>query len=117
MSFYESIGATAASLISKFGQSITLRRITGGSINPITGASDEVATDYTMTGLFKTIDDDLIDNTIIKASDKMIVFSNTSETPLIDDKIVLGSDVYSIEDIKTSSPASTDLVYFVRIRK
>ena len=110
MSFYDNLAATASRLISKFGQDITVTRTSGVSIDPITGAATGSEVTLTGKGIYKTYPDSLIDGTLIKRTSKMVVIDNTV-TPVMSDKI----DGLNVTNIKTSSPAGTDLVYFVQV--
>ena len=50
--FYTSMAATAAKLLKKFGMEITIKRTTGDSVNPVTGAvTAGTTTTYTPNGL------------------------------------------------------------------
>ncbi len=113
MSFYSNIAATASRLITKFGATIIVKRITGETIDPITGITTAgTTTNYLTNGIYKKIPSDLIDGTRILATDKMLILDDTSE-PLMTDTI----DNLTIMEIIESNPAGTPLVYFVRLRK
>jgi hypothetical protein len=111
------MAATALELLIEFGQSITLSRETGGSINPITGVVT-AGTDVSVvtTGLIKPYPEKMIDGTRILSSDRELVLSNEA-VPLPSDKPIVGGEEWSIVDIKTVSPAGTDVVYFVQVRR
>jgi hypothetical protein len=115
--FYDDMAATALELLAEFGQSVTLSRTTGGSIDPVTGAVT-AGTDASVitTGLIKPYPDKMIDGTRILASDRELVLSN-EQVPLSTDKPVIGGEEFAIVDIKTVSPAGTDVVYFCQARK
>lgn len=116
-SFYESLGDTALTLLVKFGQSITLSRETGGSVDPITGAVT-AGTDASVitTGLIKPYPDAMIDGTRILDSDRELVLSNEYE-PLPSDKPVIGGEEWAIVNITTISPSGTDVIYKVQVRR
>lgn len=118
MSFdYDAMAATALRLLQNFGQSVTLVRSTGNSIDPVTGVA-VVGTDasVTTTGIMKMYPSFMIDGTRILATDRQIVLSS-EQVPVATDTVTIGSEDWSIVDIKTVSPAGTDLVYFVQVRK
>jgi hypothetical protein len=90
--FYDDMAATALELLAEFGQSVTLSRTTGGSIDPVTGAVT-AGTDASVitTGLIKPYPDKMIDGTRILASDRELVLSN-EQVPLSTDKPVIGGE-------------------------
>ena len=114
MSFYENMAVTATRLLTKYGQTITFRTKT--TFDPVTGAESGSSTDSTTIGLFQRIPDRLIDGTRILSSDKLIVI-DSSYTPDLSQKVIIGGDQYSIEEINEVNPAGTSIVYFVRLRK
>lgn len=114
--FYDNLQATATTLLTRFGRDIVVRRESGGSIDPVTGAVVAGSvTDTTVKGILKTYPDRLIDGTRIKESDRMIIINAIIE-PLTTDQIILGSDVWHPVEVKSSNPAGTPLVYFVQVR-
>ena len=114
---YDKTAATALKLLTRFGQTVTFVRVTGGSINPITGA--EIAgTDacVTTTGLLRKYPDKMIDGTRILSGDRELILSNEQE-PLPSDKPTINGEDWSIESIDTLSPAGTVVIYTVQVRK
>jgi hypothetical protein len=111
------MAATALELLTEFGQSVTLSRETGGSIDPVTGVAT-AGTDASVitTGLIKQYSAKMIDGTRILASDRELVLSN-EQVPLPSDKPVIGGEEWAIIDIKTVSPAGTDVCYFCQVRR
>lgn len=120
MSFYTSIGSTALTLISKYGQAITLSRTTGATRNPVTGVeSAGVDASVTTHGILRTYPDSMIDGTRVLASDRMLILTN-EQTPQPTDKPIIGGQEWAIagpDAIKTVSPAGTDVIYFVQVRR
>lgn len=117
MSFYDDMAATALELLNEFGQSVTLTRRTGNSIDPITGTVT-AGTDASVitTGLIKPYPDSLVDNTRILSGDKEIVLSN-QYVPTMTDKPRINGEDWIIVNIKTINPAGTPVCYFVQVRK
>lgn len=112
--FYNNLASVASRLLTKFGQDVVFR--SSLTVNPLTGALTGTQTDVTTKGIFKKIPDNLVDGTRIKSTDKMVVINN-SYTPTMSDRVIMGTDIYTIQEIHTSSPAGVDLVYGVRLRK
>jgi len=117
MSFYSKIAATAKGLLVKHGKSVTLVRSTGGSFDPVTGAT-VAGTDasVTTTGIIKPYPDNVVDGTRILAGDRELVLSNEHQ-PLADDRVTIGGENWSIVNIRTVMPDdATAVVYFCQVR-
>ena len=117
MGFYDDMAATALRLLDQFGQAVTINRTTDESTDPVTfvvtaGTDAELAT----TGILKLYPDRTVDGTRILASDRELVLSDEQE-PLITDTLTIDDQPWSVVDIKTVSPAGTDVVYFVQVRR
>jgi len=115
--FYADMAATALSLLTDFGKTITLTRTTGTTYDPVTGAT-VAGTDasVTTTGLIKPYPDKLIDGTRIQSGDRELVLSN-EQTPTMDDKPNIDGQQWSIINIKTVKPdGATPVVYFAQVR-
>lgn len=115
--FYNSMAATASKLITKFGAQGTIKRTTGGSIDPVTGDTTAGTTvTYTPNTIVQKYADELIDGTRILSSDRLIILDNTIE-PLTTDKITIRGEDWTIISVSESRPAGIPLVYFVQARR
>jgi len=115
--FYNSMAATASKLITKFGAQGTIKRTTGGSIDPVTGDTTAGTTvTYTPNTIVQKYADELIDGTRILSSDRLIILDNTIE-PLTTDKITIRGEDWTIVSVSESRPAGIPLVYFVQARR
>lgn len=115
--FYNSMAATASKLITKFGAKGTIKRTTGGSIDPVTGDTTAGTTvTYTPNTIVQKYADELIDGTRILSSDRLIILDNTIE-PLTTDKITIRGEDWTIVSVSESRPAGIPLVYFVQARR
>ena len=117
MSFYAGLQKTAARLLEQFGQAVDFLRTTGGGIDPVTGQDTTTTETLTTVGVLRRFPDDLIDETRILSTDRELVVRATDLTPVISDKVTVNGEDFTIEEIQTSTPAGTDLVYFVRVRR
>lgn len=111
------MAATALRLLTKFGQSITLARTTGSSVDPVTGtvtAGSDAS--VTTTGVLLKYPDSMIDGTRIIASDRRMIVSN-EQVPDPSDKPTLNGQDWSIVNIETLSPAGTDVIYELQVRR
>ena len=114
--FYDRAVNTASSLLTRFGQPINIIRETVGEINPITGqVTPGTLETFTVNGVVKAIDQDLIDDSRILATDKMVVIESKAK-PLMTDKIAIQGENWSIQEIQESNPAGQAIVYHVRVR-
>ena len=118
MGFSDDMAAAALKLLEKFGKPVVLARITGGAVDPVTGATTASAdASVTTTGLIKPYPDGLIDGTRIMQGDRELVLSAEHE-PLPTDKPVVGNQQWSIVGIKTVKPDdATPVVYFCQVRR
>ena len=115
--FYNGLAATAAKLITKFGAVGTIKRTTGGSIDPVTGETTAGTTvTYSPNTIVQKYADALIDGTRILSSDRLIILDNTIE-PLTTDKITIRGEDWTIVNVTESRPAGVPLVYFVQARR
>lgn len=115
--FYAEMAATALELLREFGTSVTLKRTTGASTDPVTGVvTAGTADDQTTTGLLTPFPDRLIDGTRILASDRKLILS-PEVRPLMTDKPVIGGQQWSIVQIDTIEPTDTPVVYMVQVRR
>ena len=113
---YDNMAATASRLIGKYGQAISIKRTTGGTIDPVAGTvTAGTASTLTTTGILQRYPDSLIDGTRILTSDRLAILAPTSE-PILTDKLAFGSKDWTIVSIQTANPAGTPLVYFVQVR-
>lgn len=114
--FYDNMAATASRLIGKYGQVISIKRVSGGTIDPVTGTTTAgTTTSYPVQGILQRYPDSLIDGTRILTSDRLAILAPAVE-PVITDKLAFGGKDWAIASIQTANPAGTPLVYFVQVR-
>lgn len=117
MSFYSDMAATALELLAEFGTSITLKRSTGSSIDPTTGATTAgTDTSVITTGMLKKYPDSMIDGTRIQSGDKELILSS-EQVPTTTDKPLIDGENWTVVKIDTVSPAGIPLVYFCQVRR
>ena len=115
--FYTRMAATASRLLTKYGMEITIKRLSGNSINPVTGAVvTGTTTTYTPQGIVQHYNDNQIDGTRILASDRLVIVDETVE-PLTTDTITLSSQDWSIISVKEVKPSTVGIVYFIQARR
>lgn len=117
MSFYADMATTARTLIAEYGQTISVKRTTGGSVDPVTGVVVAgTTTTYSPKGILRKYADKLIDGTRIKASDRELVLDDTV-APVMTDKVTIGGQDWVLKAITPVEPAGTPLVYFCQVSK
>ena len=114
---YAKMATTAARLLEKFGQTISVIRTTGETIDPITGAivagSD---TTYSPKGLLRKYPNEVIDGTRIETGDRELIVDNTVE-PALSDKVTVQGEQWTVVNVASINPAGTAVVYFCQVRK
>ena len=115
--FYTEMAETALELLTEFGKTVTLVRVTGDTFDPVTGAAVAGSdASVTTTGLIKPYNDSLIDGTRILSGDKELVLSN-EQVPTQTDKVTIDGENWAIVNIKSIKPDdATPVVYFCQCR-
>lgn len=136
MSFYENLrDNTAYPLIKRFGTPIVIERTSDTAIwertydpitmsflwtNPSTGATSVTqpeATKQVFSGfaVLTNFEDEAIDGTVIKASDRRLLVTKIPE-PKSGDIYTIGTTVCKYVDHKTIAPGNTPVVYIIQAR-
>lgn len=114
---YAKMAATAKRLLTRFGNTVSIVRTTGGTYDPVTGAETPgTETTYAPKGVLLKYPDRLIDGTRILQSDRKLILDDTI-VPVADDKPVVQGEEWNIQNIMTISPAGTPIVYEVQVRR
>lgn len=121
--FYDRMAVTALRLLRQFGQSVTIRRVTGGSVDPVTGTIVAgTTTDTTATAVLQdySLQESGAANmqqTLIQTGDKkFIIAASGISAPLLTDKIIAAGKTWNIINIKETNPEGTPLVYEIQGR-
>jgi len=113
---YDKVRATAARLITKFGQKGSLRRITGAGPD-----YDPVQTSEDFACSFVDLDRSQahVANTLIQRGDRMLYLSTEglSITPTSADKVLIGGTEHAIVDIQPLSPGGTVVFWQLQVRR
>jgi hypothetical protein len=116
---YTKLQATAQRLITKFGKEWTVRRLTKGTYNPAANTrSTDATTNYTAKAVRTEYKAYQIDGEVIQRGDFKLLLeaAGLAITPATTDKMVDGSAIYQIINIKEIKPASTILYYEIQVR-
>ena len=119
MSFYGNLQAKAASLIERFGQTVTLVSQSTTEADPVTGETTTTETSYQVSGAVFDAGQagkKYTDQTTVEAEERTCLMSGTPVVPALGDRVVVGSTKYSIVNVKIINPAGVDVLYEVAIR-
>jgi hypothetical protein len=111
------MSAAALSMLTKFGQSITVVRDVVASFDSATGTVTEgTDTTYSGYGYPSAYNASQVDNAIIKQSDTLLIFSSTT-APLVNDIFTVGSKVLTAVNVQTVSDQGVNVMYKVQLRQ
>lgn len=116
MTFYTGLSKTALKLLKSKGQELTIKRTTGGTLDPVTGTtSAAINTEFTGYGAVFDFDTRQIDGTTIQAGDKRILLQS-GNAPKIGDSITSLDGVSTCINFKTLAPAGEVVIYELQVR-
>lgn len=118
---YARTAATSRRLIARFGATLYLRRLSGETYNPVTGALtvSGTTTDHPVTGVAIQIDaayKTLVGHENVNDGDRLYLLDDT-RAPLLSDSLVVASEPWSIVRVAEVNPAGTPLIYQVQVRR
>ena len=118
MSFYENAAQTSAILIAKRGLEFVFTRVTGASIDPVTGVKTPgISVEFKPRGIYKRISkDDLIGSTLIQQGDKLLIIDDTFR-PMLSDTVLIEGASWNIIDVTPVNPGGIDIIYYVHVRR
>lgn len=124
MTFYADMASTVLSLLTEFGQTITLRKIGPAVYDPTTSVMAPTSTDYLRKGAildYKRINfgEILQNGTTVQGSDRRLLLDANGVAPTLADHIIT-ADGYDwvIQDIKITDPSgASPVLYDCRVRK
>ena len=119
MSFYGDLQSTATELLAEFGKPLTLRIQAGATYDPATQTNVPAYTDYAVSGLVLNYKGRTNETgTYVQTDDKRILVSvSTAPEPTTGAHVVDGADVYTVQAVKSLSPAGTNLLFELQGRR
>lgn len=123
--FYDRMASTALRLIERFGSQQTLRDVTPGSYDPVTGeatgdtpisqSAQVILSDYTL----QESGQQYAEGSEIRQGDKKIIIAakGLSWPPALTTEVDVNGVLWKIVNVKESNPAGTPLVYFCQGRQ
>lgn len=117
MSIDSAFRSMVANVVHETGTSVSLRRITVGAYDPVTGTAPITPSDVTVTGHLTEYKDRELNETI-KAGDRklMLAASDLSWIPEPKDRAVIGSTVYDIVRVQQHLAAQSPALVVVQLR-
>lgn len=123
--FYDRMAATALRLISRFGSEQTLRDITPGSYDPVSGETTgdtQISQPAQLLLLEFTAQEagqSYAEGSEIRQGDKKIIIAakGLAWPPALTTRIDVDGVLWQVVNVKEANPAGTPLVYFCQGRK
>jgi len=117
MSLASSLQKVANKTISRLGGDITLRLVTTGEYNPLTGSVSETVTGVTVKGVIESVNTREV-NDLVQADDKKLTIAASSidATPGPEDKIVISGVTHQIIRMETIEQDNAAIVYVFFLR-
>lgn len=115
---YAALKATARSLLTGFGQSMTLTKYLVGTYDATTGENSSTSSATTDKGVILPYGDGLkaAQDSLIKADDQQ-VFIQMAVVPSVADRLTVGAAVYDVVGVKAIEPAGVNVLYELQVRK
>lgn len=107
----------ASKLMSRFGGSATIRRVTLGTYNPQTGTASEFTTDAMVRGVLENVTMREV-NDLVQAGDKRLIIAAADIvfTPTTADEVIIETVTYQIIQINTIEQDNTAITYELILR-
>ena len=117
MTLATSLRKIASKLMSKFGGTATIRRVTPGAYNTTTGTVSETTTDTAVRGVLEDVNLREV-NDLIQATDKrlLIAAADISSAPTIADEVLIGGITYQVIRVITIEQDNTPITYELILR-
>ncbi len=117
MALATSLRKVASKLMSKFGGTATIRRVTPGAYNTTTGTVSETITDTAVRGVLEDVSLREV-NDLIQATDKrlLIAAADISSTPTTADEVLIGGITYQVIRVITIEQDNTPITYELILR-
>lgn len=115
--FSTGLKSVANSLLTKFGQSVTINRWSTSDYNTVTGAADPMtATTYTVVAQPSAYSANEINGETIQVGDVRLIVYSTTE-PLIGDIATVDSVDYRVMSVNKAQAQGDVIIYRLNVRK
>jgi hypothetical protein len=107
----------ASKLMSRFGGSATIRRVTTGAYNPATGTASEAITDAMVRGVLEDVSLREV-NDLIQANDKrlLIAAADIVFAPTTAEEVIIENITYQVVQVNTIEQDNTAITYELILR-
>jgi len=114
-----SLQNSAASLIARKGQDVTLGKRTASTYNTATGVATNTTANHSFKGLVLEYDNRERDGTVIQAGDRKVVLAGkgATVTPEAGDTITVGAVVFRVVNVQVVSEVTKALVFTCQVRR
>lgn len=115
---YDRLAATAAALLAKYGQDVTLKGNTVGTYDPATGAASSTPSTATRKAALFSFGEGQTDfrGTLIEQNDRKMLME-PGVPPKTRDTVVVGALEYIVMSVGEANPAGTPVVYSLHLRR
>jgi hypothetical protein len=118
---YAALASRAGDLLTRFGLAASVRRLSGGTYSPVTGATTGTVTttDTPVRVLAVTLDATYraeVGSDNVQADDRLYLLPDTF-APVVSDSLLLAGEAWSIVRVQTINPGGTALLYRVQVRR
>lgn len=117
MALAGSLRKTATKLMSKFGGDITLRTVTPGVYNPVTGTASEATSDTSLKGVLQDVNAREVGD-LIQAGDRRLTIAaaDVSAAPTTADRVIISGVTYQVVRIATIEQDNQPITYELILR-
>ena len=114
--FYAGLATKTISLLTKFGQNVTVTRAIVGTIDPVDGAGTAgTSTTFTAYAAVFNYRKNLVDGAQILSTDKKCLMQSGTE-PMINDVVTTADGDFQVINVDPLTPAGTVVKYDVQLR-
>lgn len=120
MSLGDDLQNGAQQLLIQFGRSMTLRQLTEGTYDPVTGGAPlPTSADYSVIGVLLEYADLYIDNTTVLSSDRKCIIAAKGMTvvPQVGDRMIADGVTYAVIEVAIKEVSGIPATYVMQIRK
>lgn len=115
---YSRPAATAKRLLTRFGQVVTVKRVTPGGYDPATGATTaDVTNGYSCAGAVMNYASRDIDGTLVQRGDvRVLIAPDVADAPKTGDTLAAAGRTLTVIRVDTLAPTGTAVLYDVQAR-
>jgi len=116
MSFYSDMAVDATELLKEFGESVTLKYTTGGTVDPVAGTVSGAAQSIIANGYPGEFNKNEIDQTNILSTDIRLILEKTAVIPAPNNTVELGGKTYRVVNNRQIGLTADNVINIVQLR-